>query len=304
MTTSSASEKAPPHTALVTGATGFIGGHLVRHLARLGWKVHALARQVSKDPDIAIAATWHSYDGEYESVSRAVASSEPDVVFHLASLFLSEHKPEQIDALVNANLRFGMHLLEAMHQHNVRRLINTGTSWQHYNNADYDPVNLYAATKQAFEAIIDYYCNAHQFSAITLKLFDTYGPGDTRAKLVPKLLQVAKTGEVLNMSGGGQEVAILHVYDVVEGARAAISILEEGMHRKYALTPNSNLTIRELVSLLEKALNTRLNVEWGVLPSLQRRVDAPPKLRKLSNWTASYEFPEGLGMVIGLNDFG
>ena len=107
-----------------------------------------------------------------------------------------------------------------------------------------------------------------------------------------------------NNSDAGEEVAILHVYDVVEGARAAISILEEGMHRKYALTPNLNLTIRELVSLLEKALNMTLNVEWGVLPSLQRRVDTPPKLRKLSNWTASYEFPEGLGMVIGLNDFG
>jgi len=296
MTTPNASAQSPAQAALVTGATGFIGGHLVRHLAGLGWKVHALARQVSTDPDIEPAATWHRYDGDYESILRAVASSAPDVVFHLASLFLSEHKPEHIDELVNANLRFGMHLLEAMHQHNVRRLINTGTSWQHYNNADYDPVNLYAATKQAFEAIIDYYCNAHQFSAITLKLFDTYGPGDKRAKLVPKLLQVAKNDGVLRMSEGWQEVAILHVYDVVKGACAAFSNLEQGMHRKYALMPNSNLTIREVVSLLEKALNRPLNVEWGALPKLQRRVDTPPTLHKLSNWTATYEFPEGLGV--------
>jgi nucleoside-diphosphate-sugar epimerase len=291
MTTPDASDQAPPQTALVTGATGFIGGHLVRHLARLGWKVHALARQVSTDPDIALAATWHSYDGDYESVSRAVASSEPDVVFHLASLFLSEHKPEQIDALVNANLRFGMHLLEAMYQHNVRRLINTGTSWQHYNNADYDPVNLYAATKQAFEAIIDYYCNAHQFSAITLKLFDTYGPGDLRQKLIPYLAQSIDSGESLKLSDGLQIISLVHIYDVVDGFHHASSLLAIGKHERFGLAHPEHLSIRDIVSRLVTTGKWRPKVIWGAKAIAARQMSSPPQLSQMPAWRAGRSFP-------------
>jgi nucleoside-diphosphate-sugar epimerase len=277
MTTPNPSEQAPPQTALVTGSTGFIGGHLVRHLSRLGWKVHALARQVSTDPDIALAATWHSYNGDYESVSRAVASSEPNVVFHLASLFLSEHKPEQIDALVNANLRFGMHLLEAMHQHNVRRLINTGTSWQHYNNADYDPVNLYAATKQAFEAIIDYYCNAHQFSAITLKLFDTYGPGDRRGKIVEKILTHLKANRHLDLSPGYQQLNLTHVLDTVETLSklaAKVCTNTQTKHKRFFLKSVDQYSIREIVGITESVTRATLKCRWGALPPNKRQFDA------------------------------
>jgi nucleoside-diphosphate-sugar epimerase len=282
MTTPNASEQAPQQTALVTGATGFIGGHLVRHLARLGWKVHALARQVSTDADIALAATWHSYDGDYESVSRAVASSKPDVVFHLASLFLSEHKPEHIDALVDANLRFGMYLLEAMHQHNVRRLINTGTSWQHYNNADYDPVNLYAGTKQAFEAIIDYYCNVHQFSAITLKLFDTYGPGDERGKLIEQLIKKALDQTELEMTDGNQILRLCHIQEVIlnianagHGIKAPKKQTTEKSHLKIQVDNGIACTVRELKDRMEKILKQTINAKWGARIQPIRTYSAP-----------------------------
>jgi nucleoside-diphosphate-sugar epimerase len=291
MTTPNPSEQAPPHTALVTGATGFIGGHLVRHLARLGWKVHALSRQVSTDSDIAIAATWHSYDGDYESVSRAVASTKPDVVFHLASLFLSEHKPEQIDALVNANLRFGMHLLEAMHQHNVRRLINTGTSWQHYNNADYDPVNLYAATKQAFEAIVDYYCNAHQFSAITLKLFDTYGPGDIRQKLIPYVKNCLNSGKVLELSDGLQIISLVHVDDVVDGFNHATTLLVTAQHQRFGLAHPDHLSIKDVINRMIPKDHMGLKVVWGAKSKPPRQMTSPPNLSAMPAWLARRSFP-------------
>ena len=62
----------------------------------------------------------------------------------------------------------------------VKILVNTGTSWQHYENKDYSPVNLYAATKQSFEAILQYYVEVASLKAITLKLFETYGLDDPR----------------------------------------------------------------------------------------------------------------------------
>jgi nucleoside-diphosphate-sugar epimerase len=286
MTTPNASEQGTPQTALITGATGFIGGHLVRHLARLGWKVHALARQVSTDQEIAKAAIWHSSDGDYESVSRAVASSEADVVFHLASLFLSEHKPDHIDALVDANLRFGMHLLEAMHQHNVRRLINTGTSWQHYNNADYDPVNLYAATKQAFEAIIDYYCNAHKLSAITLKLYDTYGSNDKRKKIINVLINAITEKLELDLTDGTSQLNIVHVNDVCNALRVAATQTRcnDSKHLRFGVGGTDKLSILEIASIIQEKMGQTGQFNWGTKQSLTRTPAVPPELPLLPKW--------------------
>jgi nucleoside-diphosphate-sugar epimerase len=292
--------KKKQQTALVTGATGFIGGHLVRHLRKLGWEVHALARCASSNPDIANSATWHKYLGDYESVSLAVAISQPDVVFHLASHFLTEHRPEEVERLVDSNLRFGMYLLEAMRQHNARRLINTGSCWQHYDGAEYDPVNLYAATKQAFEAIVDYYISAYNLKACDLKLHDTFGPGDNRKKILDRLTEIARTGATLEMSTGYQRLILLHVDDVTEAyvLLANMLLLDnsiESKRKSYALTTAEDFSIRDLVREVENHTKQKLNVKWGTKRSSVRLMLSPPRnFSPPAGWTQSHRLSDYL----------
>jgi nucleoside-diphosphate-sugar epimerase len=278
-------------TALLTGATGFIGGHLVQHLASLGWKIHALARKEPSDYEIAKLASWHIYEDDYASVLRAMELSQPDVVFHLASLFLSEHRPDQIDELIDANLRLGMHTLEAMRQRSVSRLINAGSSWQHFNSSDYDPVNLYAATKQAFEAIIDYYSNAHKLASASLKLHDTYGDKDNRNKLLPYLLNAFKNKKKLQLSDGYQRIHITHVKEICRALVLSTTVLEVGAHKRLALDHvGEEYSIREIVSLCEEILEETLSIEWGVIPTRKRNLERPARIKseqlKLDNQTS------------------
>jgi nucleoside-diphosphate-sugar epimerase len=151
------------NVALVTGATGFVGSRLVKKLVCDGWVVHIIVRDGSKLTELKEIVGdihIHEYDGSSSSMTEIVSSSNPSVVFHLASLFLSEHKSDQINDLIDSNITFGTQLLEAMVTCQVYNLVNTGTSWQHYQNEQYSPVNLYAATKQAFENIVQYYVEA------------------------------------------------------------------------------------------------------------------------------------------------
>ena len=136
--------------AFVTGATGFIGRNVAKYFAQQGWQVHALSRTFQSSCLNDHNLVWHKYDGSYSSLACAIASSRPEIVLHLASLFLSTHKSDDIDALIDSNFRLGVHLLEAMSKYGVNRLINVGTSWQHYNDSAYSPVNLYAATNSMF----------------------------------------------------------------------------------------------------------------------------------------------------------
>lgn len=176
--------------ALVTGSTGFVGRHLVRHLLDHGWRVHALVRPTSDAavlPEQGAGFSVQTTDGTSESVEQAVASAAADVVFHLASLFVAQHERADITPLIDANLRFGVQLAEAMTRAGAGALVNTGRPWQHHPGGDYRPVNLYAATKQAFEDLLHYYVDASGLRVLILALADTYGPGDPRPKLLPKL---------------------------------------------------------------------------------------------------------------------
>jgi nucleoside-diphosphate-sugar epimerase len=298
MTTPNEPEQTKVPIALVTGATGFIGGHLVRHLATHGWKVHVLSRRISSDPAVAQAATWHYYLGDCESASRAISLSQPDVVFHLASLTLVEHTGEQIDALIDANLRFGMHLLEAMSEHNVKKLINTGTSWQHYNGANYDPVNLYAATKQAFEAILDYYCNVHRFSATSVRLQSTYGPGDRRGKLLPLLLNAVLRDEKVELTPGKQKLMYVHVFDVAKAfeiisKRIRLTGRVSGSHERISLWSKEIYSIKELVAIIEKCSGRKIKALWGAKGYRYREVMDPCCLpSRMISWSPSIKLSE------------
>jgi nucleoside-diphosphate-sugar epimerase len=134
-------------TALVTGATGFVGSRVARHLAAAGWKVCALVRPESKLDQLkggggAEQVETFVFDGLHASLVAKLQALKPDVVFHLASLYLAQHKPEDIPALVASNITFGTQLLEAMMAAGVKQLVNTGTGAQHYQNAAYSPFNL------------------------------------------------------------------------------------------------------------------------------------------------------------------
>lgn len=292
--------------AFVTGATGFIGGALARNLLVRGWEVHGLLRegsQVERLGDLQGRMAAHSHDGSTESLVRILTEVKPDVVFHLASLFISDHRPQDVRGLIASNILFATQLAEAMVRCGSMRLVNTGTSWQHFDQASYRPVNLYAATKQAFEDILAYYHDACGLSAITLKLYDTYGPDDRRPKLVNLLLDAARSGQPLALSPGDQTLDLVHVDDVVSAFRLAGERL---MERQDALSESyfvsgSRLTVQELVKELQEATSQNVHATWGGRPYRAREVMMPldPDGGKLPGWAPIIPLREGLKAAYG-----
>ena len=287
--------------ALVTGAAGFIGGGLVRRLLSEGWEVHVLLGRLCRREalaDIEGRVTVHEHDGSMAAMLALMGRARPEVVFHLAALFISDHQAKDVEDLVHSNILLSTQLAEAMAAHGVTRIVNTGTSWQHLGGPGYRPVNLYAATKQAFEDILAYYHDAHGFSCITLKLYDTYGPGDRRRKLIHILLEAARSGEPLAMSPGEQEVEITHLSDVTEAfARAAAMLLEEGEPMLAAhLVPGTRLTVRDLVALVSRVAGRPIQVQWSGRPYRPREVMRPvaPEGRTLPNWSPRVLLETGL----------
>lgn len=287
--------------ALVTGATGFVGSRLVRRLVAQGRQVHVVVRPGSRLTELEpcrTAVTIHVHDGTTEGMIRIVSAAKPGVVFHLASLFLAHHEPADVGPLVESNLLFGTQVLEAMASAGASLLINTGTAWQHYENADYSPVCLYAATKQAFEALLQYYVETVPLRALTLELTNTYGLGDPRPKLFRLLARTALSGESLAMSAGEQYLDLVHIDDAVEAFLAAATLLEglgDTTEGRYAVSSGRPIRLRELVDLYQRVNGLTLKVDWGAQPYRPREVMRPWNRGKpVPGWEPAVSLEEGL----------
>jgi nucleoside-diphosphate-sugar epimerase len=266
---------------LVTGATGFVGSNLVRGLITDGWGVAVLVRESSDldaISDLIQLIEIYRFDGKIDTMVAIFSEYRPDVVFHVASLFLANHHTDQIESLVESNILFGVQLVEGMAETGVKCLVNTSTSWEYYDNGKYNPVNLYAATKRAFLDVLEYYIEAKNVRAITLRLCDTYGPNDQRPKLLNLLKRIAGTDEVIALSPGWQKIDMVHIDDVINGyILSAHRLLNSEVigHEIYKLSSDNPISIRELVGLLERRIGKSINVEWGARTYRDREVMEP-----------------------------
>lgn len=287
--------------ALVTGGTGFVGSNITRRLVKEGWAVKIIS--IPNDNymllnDVIEKIKFYEHDGSTENMYDIMADSQPTVVFHLASLFLVQHLPKDIKGLIQSNILFGTQLVDSMIANGVYNLINTGTSWQHYENASYNPVCLYAATKQAFEDILQYYVEAKALKVITLKLFDTYGPGDPRPKLFHLLSKLATSQEPLAMSPGEQLIDLVHVADVVQAYMVAANRLMKDQvlqHECYGVSSGNPISLKELVGIYRKTTNMKLPIQWGERAYRNREVMVPWNgYQIIPEWQPKISLPAGI----------
>ncbi len=291
---------------LVTGATGFVGPHLIRRLSAKH-EVAVLLRPQARTQRLAginPAPKQLVWDGVATSLAPLLETFHPDAVMHLAtSFFGSVHKTEDIDAMIDGNVRFPSVLVDAMVKIGCKNLISTGSIAQHCNNATYAPLNLFAASKQAFADILTYFINVGGLGrAVTVELADTFGPDDPRTKLLQMLMKSAASGEALGMSPGGQHVDFTHVDDVVSAFERALELVFElpmGQQRTYAVRSNKPMTVKAFVELFNSINTKPAKVEWG-----KRNYHGPEFLtpwqqgEMLPGWKPTISLQDGLTALL------
>lgn len=278
-------------TALVTGASGYLGGHVARRLLAAGWRVVALVRTGSRLPDdLSEQVTRADYDGTVASITAAFASGPVDVVLHLASAVVGIHRADQVDAILEANVRLPTQILEAMRQGECRRMVNTGSFWQHCNSDGYAPVNLYAATKQAFEDIAAAYVANDEIRTCTLVLFDTYGADDPRAKIVRLLVQAIGADDPLLLSPGEQVLDLTHAADIADAFVVAAARLldDDGAAQERFRVSGTRMSLKDLVARVRVLADAPLNVQLGARPYRSREIMEPvlETIPPLPGWAA------------------
>lgn len=286
-------------TYLITGATGFIGNNLVDKLLKYGTKIIAITHKNQLTNNLIESV---KFDGSYESILKPIENKKIDGVLHLAAMFLSNHKADQIGELIDSNIKFGAFLLEITKNKQIPFFINAATYAQSYDHNGYNPQNLYAATKQSFEDLIKYYEVDSNIFFLTLELTDTYGKGDTRPKFINQLLSAIEDNSPFKMSKGEQEINYLNVDDASNAFITAINLIQDGVvanGNHYSVFSNETYKLIDLVHLVCSKLNSNILIDNGYYPYRKREIMTfKPSYLKLPNWNAKVSLMEGISTII------
>lgn len=292
------------HSCIITGATGYIGSHVLKYLLSKEWDIHVVA-----DPkfgfeaieDVRSQINIFEYDGDINSLIAYFQKVNAEVVFHLAAAVITNYKPEQVPVLIQSNIQFGTEILEAMKASSTRKIVSTGSYWQNYNSDTYNPVDLYAATKEAFEKIVQLYVDAFNFRHINLRLFDVYGEDDKRPKLWNILKRIAGTDEVINVSPGEQKLDMVHISDVCTAYEAAYQLLSESddiQNETFGVMTGKQYSLKSIITIYEQKMGKKINVHFGGRAYKAREVMVPFKhYNVLPNWNAKIMIDKGLTLL-------
>lgn len=288
-------------TILVTGAQGYIATHVIKDCIQKNYHVIALSRSTPKimPPQVK----FYQYDGSFDVFAQIFTAHRIDAVIHLAGHSCHQYNIKDIDALIDVNIKMGAYLLEAMKQFGCKHLIVSASYFQHYGaSAGYDPSCLYAAFKEAFNPLIQYYVNACDFKVLTLKLVDVYGPHDPRAKIINLLFKSLLNNTELLLSPGAQELATVYIDDVAQGFMDALLELwnfNTAQHLQYFLADNNYITLKGLAAKIADITHTSLdNIKFGQLPYRDREIMKPYVGVPLPHWQPKISLDEGLKKIV------
>lgn len=291
---------------LITGVTGYIGANLARTLINRGESVFGLVRSPLNQTyigDIAERFTPLYWDGDYGSMRDALTRAAPDDVYHLATYYTGSRGKEHIERLVNSNLTLGAYLLEAMAETGCTRIVYANTVMAHFGGTQsYRPQNLYAATKQAFSDLLEYYTSVGLMRAATVMLSDTYGPGDQRPKILNLIMHAAQNEQRLALSDGTQDYDLLYIDDAVDALIAAQKYIQEntGAINDIFQAPCAELlTLRQTVELMLEVNGMELNAGWGERPPVPAQAARAVRVYPtVPGWTPKVGLREGLRRIL------
>lgn len=295
-------------TILITGANGFLGKNLTNFLcSKLNYDIYGLIRKKNSNEGFSIKENLKiiDFDDKFSNLFSIVEDINPDIIIHTATYFHAEHTPQDILPMINGTYSFGNYLLESLTKKGSKFFfINTGTSWQHFNNSEsYRATCLHSAHKEAFEKLLEYYSDVYGFGYTTLKLFDTYGPNDKRKKIVNILIdEIAKNNQV-DLSPGEQLIDLVHIFDICEAYEKIINMYLDGVKidSSYGLSSGEEIPLKEIASIIINNLDPNYKkLNWGARSYRDREVmfNWRKNMNLIPGWSPKIPLKSGLIDVI------
>ena len=258
---------------LVTGATGFTGGHLAQYLSARGDTVRALVRSRSRGKFESSALPAHGVTAVEGDLTDAAAIKRAadgvEVVYHIAATYREAGQPDSAYRAINVDGT--RHVLEAAHAGGARRVVHCSTGGVHGHianppaneDAPFNPGDVYQETKLEAEKMARAFGDRTGFDVVVARPIGIYGPGDMRFL---RMFRGLARGNFPMLGSGKPFYHLTYIGDLVEGFRLCGTV-PGAKGRTYILAGPRYTTLEQLVQLVAKELHvTPPRLHWPVWP--------------------------------------
>jgi len=304
---------------LVTGASGFIGSHVVARLVQLGAQVRAFAHYNSRNDwgllELLPKETLEHievFPGDLTDttlVDRAVAGCQ--VVFHLGALIAIPYSYQAPQQFIDTNVKGTLNILQACLGQHVDKVVHTSTS-ETYGSALYTPIDEahplhaqspYAASKIAADKLAESFYCSFDLPVATIRPFNTYGPCQSARAVIPTIISQALSENIIKLGSLTPVRDLTFIEDTVEGF---LRVAESGksIGNVFNVGTGYGVTISELVEIILKLIG----VERPVVADTKRfrpvksevnvLICDNRKAREILEWRPQYTLEQGLQHTI------
>lgn len=237
---------------LVTGVTGFTGGHLARMLAARGYHVRGLVRDAAQAPHLEAAGVVAAIGRLEDRAAIARAVKDVEIVYHIAAVYRQAGIPNATYRAVNATA-VGT-LIDAAAEAGVRRVVHCSTVGVHGDiehppaneDAPLRPGDIYQETKVEGESIARSAAARTGVAVTIARPSGIYGPGDRR---LLKLFRGVARRRFVVLGSGNIFYHLTYIDDLVEGFRLC-GEEPAAANRTYILAGGEVTTLNELLRLV------------------------------------------------------
>ena len=303
--------------ALVTGADGFIGSHLVDLLLSQGIKVRALSQYNSfnnwgwlegkSDPNLEIVCG----DVRDAVFCRHIAR-DTDTIFHLAALIAIPYSYVAPESYVDTNIKGTLNMCQAAKDLGVGRLIVTSTS-EVYGTAQYVPIDEkhprqpqspYSATKIGADAIAKSFYNAFGLPVVIARPFNTYGPRQSARAIIPTIIsQIANGAREIKVGDLSPTRDFNYVEDTCRGF-LALGRADNIEGEEINIATGTEISMADTLKLIAELMGA--DVKYVVDPERLRPSNSEvfrlcgdnTKIESLTDWRPQVTIREGLRRTI------
>lgn len=284
----------------VTGGSGFIGKHVVKNLKQKGFNVITLGRSIKNDVYFDLS--------KRKLIIEALADCKPDFIVHLASPALQKlyryprvNTNKEINETIYAEIKGAYTIFVIANKLSVKKIIYASSAAVYgKNNINVSfnenmvpkPHTLYGAIKLAVENI-----GRVVFpKLINLRLFQVFGLGDLKSRLVPYVMNASKYSELL-LTPCIQISDLIYVKDVAE-CIGQILLDDSIPPATYNLGTGKPIQLRKIVELILKIRGVNLVLNYTGRPYNDNIVKYSfadmSALYSISKWRVSYSFEEAI----------
>lgn len=218
--------KAKLQKILVTGATGFLGAHVVRSLLERRKTVIAAKRRGSDMWRLdEVSGRITTADMELldpSSIDRVIALAAPDIVIHCAAYGV-DYREQDMQTAFDVNVHGSFELFKACTAHRIGRFVHIGSCFE-YGDKDHpvreeeslNPTTIYGATKAAASILLLQSAKNLDVELAVLRPFGMWGPLEATCRLVPQVIRACMERKELDLTGCEQVRDYTYVADIAD----------------------------------------------------------------------------------------